>query len=133
MGIEENKALVHEYWRLINENQSASALDLCSDDFVFRFPGKPPFGGTQTKDGAKATFGAIFELFPDGLIITPGEMTAEGDRVAMEGESKAMHVSGKPYNNNYHFLFRIRDGQIVEIREHADTQHTRDVLGEPPR
>jgi ketosteroid isomerase-like protein len=133
VGLDDNKKLVLEYWRLINENQSASALDLCSEDFVFQFPGLAPFGSRQTKEEAKKSFAAIFELFPEGLIITPGVMTAEDDRVAMEGESHAIHVSGAKYNNHYHFLFRIRDGEIVEIREHGDTHHARQVLGSEPR
>ena len=55
-------------------------------------------------------------------------MTAEGERVALEAESHGTHKSGKKYNNHYHFLFRIRDGKIAEIREYADTAHARDVL-----
>ena len=56
-------------------------------------------------------------------------MTAEGGRVALEAESHGVHKSGRKYNNHYHFLFKIRDRKIAEIREYADTQHAREVLG----
>ena len=72
---------------------------------------------------------SIFNIFPEGLIFTLYGMTAEDDRVALEAESHGVHKSGKQYNNHYHFLFRIRDGKIAEIKEYADTAHARDVLG----
>jgi ketosteroid isomerase-like protein len=124
---ETNKELVREYWRVINEKQSSEVLKLCTDDFKFWFPGAN--GGFQTREQCRQTFDSIFDIFPQGLIFTLYEMTAEGERVALEAESHGLHSSGKPYNNHYHFLFRIRDGKIAEIREYADTAHARDVLG----
>jgi hypothetical protein len=55
-------------------------------------------------------------------------MTAEGDRVAIEAESFGRHVSGKTYNNKYHFVLRARGGKILEWREYMDTMHANDVL-----
>ena len=127
MSAEANKALVREYWRQINEKQSSEVLALCTDDFVFWFPGTG--GGFRTREQCRETFDSIFDIFPQGLIFTLYEMTAEGERVALEAESHGTHASGKKYNNHYHFLFRIRGGKIAEIREYADTAHARDVLG----
>ena len=62
MGLEENKELVREYWRQINEKQSSEVLELCTDDFVFWFPGSD--GGLQTREQARETFDSIFEIFP---------------------------------------------------------------------
>ena len=124
---EANKELVREYWRRINELQSSAVLELCTDDFVFWFPGAN--GGFQTREQCRTTFDSIFDIFPEGLRFTLYEMTAEGERVALEAESHGVHKSGKPYNNHYHFLFRVRDGKIAEIREYADTQHAAEVLG----
>jgi hypothetical protein len=70
----------------------------------------------------------VLDVFPDGLAFEVHSMTAEGDRVAIEAESKGMHVSGKKYNNLYHFLMRMRDGKIVEWKEYMDTMHANDVL-----
>ncbi len=126
MGIDANKELVRQYWRQINEKQSSEVLELCSDDFVFWFPGTD--GGFQNMEQARESFDSIFQIFPTGLVFTLYEMTAEGDRVALEAESHGVHKSGRKYNNHYHFLFRVRDGKIAEIREYGDTQHARDVL-----
>lgn len=55
-------------------------------------------------------------------------MKAEGERVAVEAESEGMHVSGKLYSNDYHFLFRFRDGKIIEYKEYMDTERVTDIL-----
>ncbi len=48
---------------------------------------------------------------------------AQGDKVAVEAESFAELVNGKVYQNKYHFLFEIRDGQIYRVKEYMDTMH----------
>ena len=57
-----------------------------------------------------------------GLSVEVRTLTAEDDRVAAEliirGKSAA---DGGDYENWYHFLFRIENGRITEIREHLDS------------
>jgi ketosteroid isomerase-like protein len=55
-------------------------------------------------------------------------MVAENDYVAAEVAGSAMHVSGKPYNNKYHFLLKIKDNEILELKEYMDTQLAAKVL-----
>jgi ketosteroid isomerase-like protein len=58
-------------------------------------------------------------------------LTAEEDRVAMECESHILNpVNGRIYNNFYHYLFRVKDGQIVLYKEYQDTLHLFDYLAE---
>lgn len=52
----------------------------------------------------------------------------EGGRAAAEVESYGEHINGKTYNNHYHFLFVIRDGLIVSVKEYMDTLHLRRLL-----
>ena len=47
--------------------------------------------------------------------------------MAVEAESRGQHISGKTYNNQYHWLFRFRNGKIVMLKEYMDTQHLADV------
>jgi uncharacterized protein len=50
-------------------------------------------------------------------------ITAEGDRVAIEGETRTELKDGRVYNNKYHFLLVFEEGRIKEVREYHDTQH----------
>jgi ketosteroid isomerase-like protein len=56
--------------------------------------------------------------------------TAEDDRVALEARSTgiANPANGRTYGNFYHFLFRIRDGQIVLCKEYQDTLRVYDYV-----
>jgi ketosteroid isomerase-like protein len=87
-----------------------------------------PISGTYGVDQVAAASRGVLTVFPNGLRFTIHAMTAEGDRVAIEAESLGQHVSGKTYNNKYHFLLRARGGKIVEWREYMDTMHANDVL-----
>jgi ketosteroid isomerase-like protein len=63
-------------------------------------------------------------------------MTAEDDRVAVEAVSEGLHATGQTYSNEYHFLFRFRDGKVVEFKEYMDTERVTDILcggQRPPR
>ena len=37
-------------------------------------------------------------------------------------------ASGDPYENHYHFAFRLEDGRIREVREHLDTLYAQQKL-----
>jgi hypothetical protein len=60
-----------------------------------------------------------------------GEMTAEGDRVFVEAESRATLAGGGTYNNHYVFMARFRDGKMIEHKEFADTLHIHRVVDAP--
>ena len=72
--------------------------------------------------------GMIAGMFPEGLAFTILETTVEGDRVAVEAVSDGVHVSGKRYQNRYHFLVVVRDGKVHGLKEYMDTQHAKEVL-----
>jgi uncharacterized protein len=55
-------------------------------------------------------------------------MTAEDDRVAVVAEGHSVTVDDVAYDNMYHFLFRLREGQITEVWEFLDTALARAVF-----
>ena len=58
-------------------------------------------------------------------------MAAEGEHVFVEMTLRARTVAGEPYRNHYVFVFRIREGLIVEIHEHLDTLYAQKLLFDP--
>jgi ketosteroid isomerase-like protein len=90
--------------------------------------GNTLISGRYTKAQINDAAGAIYQVFPQGIRFVIKAMTAEDDRVAVEAESEGMHVSGRLYGNQYHFLFRLRDGKVVELKEYMDTERVTDIL-----
>jgi ketosteroid isomerase-like protein len=56
-------------------------------------------------------------------------ITAEDDRVSLEGRSRVYF--GKInflYENEYHFMFQLRDDHICSVREYLDTEYMAKIM-----
>jgi len=128
MSLEANKQLAREFIDALSRADTDWVLAHYADDMEMWTAGSLVFSGSHTKDEIRPLMDGILGAFPNGLVFTVKTLTAEEDRVAIEAESSGVHVSGKPYDNQYHFLMRIRNGKIVQFKEYLDTQLASEVL-----
>ncbi len=129
MRVEEvNKERVRRFFAAMSAGDVAALIDAYDDEGAVWTSGHTLISGTFPKVRIREAAGRIFEAFPSGIEFVIHAMTAEGDRVAVEAESRGLHISGKRYNNLYHFLFRFRDGRVLSLREYMDTEMVTDVL-----
>jgi uncharacterized protein len=129
MSLEQsNKARVQRFYEALNAQDTDYILGCYADDVVVWTSGRTLISGSFGLDDIRMAAGRIFEAFPDGLQFTLHAMTAEGERVAVEAESRGRHVSGRIYNNLYHFLIEFRDGKIIALKEYMDTELVTDIL-----
>jgi ketosteroid isomerase-like protein len=125
-NVERNRQLAHEFFARLNANDLTRALDLVSADASWWIAGKPGLsagGGDYDKEKITALLNTMFRRLKDGLRMTVRSSIAEGDKVAVEVESRGELTNGRMYNNEYHMLLTMRDGRIVQVREYMDTQH----------
>ena len=125
--IEKNKELVQEFFNLLSSG-SNKYLDFYNDESVIWTAGENAIGGSRSKSEVVGFAKSVLDSFPEGITFNVVNLVAENDYVAAEVEGSAMHVSGKPYNNKYHFLLKIKDDEILELREYMDTQLAAKVL-----
>ena len=125
--IEKNKELVQEFFNLLSSG-SDKYLDFYNDESVIWTAGENAIGGSRSKSEVVGFAKSVLDSFPEGINFNVVNLVAENDYVAAEVEGSAIHVSGKPYNNKYHFLLKIKDGEILELREYMDTQLAAKVL-----
>jgi ketosteroid isomerase-like protein len=125
---ERQRAVVVALFEAISNADLVRLEELYADDFEIWTAGSLPFSGASNKPQALEGMGMIASMFPEGLSFTILETTVEGDRVAVEAISDGMHVSGKRYHNQYHFLVIVRDGKVHGLKEYMDTQHAKEVL-----
>ena len=126
--LEDNKRTVRRYFDLLTRNDIPGLMEIYDDAMVLHVPGNTLTSGTYDKARLLELAGMVGSAFPDGLALTVSGMVAEGDKVAAEVESRGVHISGKPYRNQYHFLITVRDGRILESREYMDTELVTDVI-----
>lgn len=120
----ENKHAVVDFCAHFANAAIPDLLDAMSDDATWWIIGQPQlFAGAGTKSRAdmQRIWGHLFVHMKNGLEMTVIGMIAEGDKVAAEIRSHADLTDGRVYENQYHMLFTVRQGKIVEVREYADT------------
>ena len=88
----------------------------------------PGIGDVARKDFLVMAAGFRAQVEGEVVMMVHG-VTAEGDRVAIEAESRAQLKNGKVYNNTYHFLFEFKDGKIRKAKEYNDSAHVARVMG----
>lgn len=125
---EQNRALVERFFDILNRNDIPALLDLYDESGQVTTMGNTLISGTAAKQEIALSASGALDVFPEGLKFIVHDIVAEGDRVAVEAESEGEHVSGKTYNNQYHFKFQFRDGKLVKLKEYMDTEHVTDVL-----
>ena len=127
MSIEQNKKFVEQFLAKFGRKDIVGVLKDMSEDCTWWIGGKLdlfPLAGMKTKAQMVEILNSLVPPMKDGLEMRLRAMTAEGDRVAAEVESYGENPDGSVYNNEYHFLFIVRDGKMVQVKEYLDTQHT---------
>ena len=125
MAASENKEIVRRYFDAVDRGDIATIESLFADDVTFWVPPSLPDGIVfRGKPAVMRLFTESVGLYDldAGLRVQIESLTADEDRVAAELRIFAKAAAGgKDYENWYHFLFRISDGRIREIREHLDS------------
>jgi uncharacterized protein len=126
VSIEQNKQLARDLFDRFSAGDSVGTLALLADDATWWIAGKPdqlPAAGVHNKRQITRLLDNMVGQLPNGLKMTVKSAIAEDDKVALEVESLGKLRNGRVYNQQYHFLLTIRDGEICGVREYLDTQH----------
>lgn len=125
---ESNKAIVTRFFEAMNEGDVAFIVNAYAEDGVLQTMGNTLISGTYGKDQITQSASGIFDVFPEGIRFEILDMTAEGNKVAVEATSEGKHASGVTYTNEYHFLFEFREGKLLRLKEYMDTERATDIL-----
>jgi uncharacterized protein len=96
-------------------------------------PGQGTRSGTWSGKQAvrEQRLGPLFARFEGAYTNEAVRLVAKGDIVVAECRGKAATKTGKTYNNNDCFIFRLQDGKLRELTEYLDTELAAQVLGAP--
>jgi ketosteroid isomerase-like protein len=121
----QNTATVRDFLEVFSAGNVPGVLDRLDDDATWWVSGKTEgFAGTKTKDEMGKLLESVVPVYKGGALkMTPLQIVAAGDRVAVEAEGYAELTNGRVYNPQTSFFFRLANGKITEVREYLDTQH----------
>jgi uncharacterized protein len=132
MSTDSNKQSVQRYFDAVGGLDEAAIRACLADDFVFKSMQRQPkwlrYRWNAEQFVAMPRFMSTFMKKP--ILFKALDMTAEGDRVCVEAESYGEMKNGKIYDNAYHFVFRLRDGKISEVKEYSCSYTADYVFGE---
>ncbi|MGO9452454.1 MAG: nuclear transport factor 2 family protein [Candidatus Binataceae bacterium] len=131
MGAIENKELIRSMWAEAAKGNVEVILNSYADDVRYTIIGTTKFSGTFSgkQDVVNRLFTPLFAQLVAGIAITPDNLIADGEFVAMQAHGEAKSKSGADYNNTYCFVFRVQGGKIKEITEYLDSELVTRVFG----
>lgn len=122
--LSETKAVALRFLHACFRKDPDGAVAMLSPTATWWVNGDPALlrvSGSKTQDQAVRLIYGMKKVLPTGMDHEVIGVTAEGERVAVEVIATAQWVDGSTYRNRYHFLLRVRDGMIEEVREYMDT------------
>ena len=125
MSTEQNKKIALGLLDNLSNGNVDCVLDAMAESATWWAPG---VSGTKSKREMGELLKNLGAAFTNGLKITVDGSIAEGDRVAIEAHSYGEMVTGKVYQNQYHFLFEVRDGKVQIVKEYMDTLHVKEAF-----
>ena len=119
---EENKELAMTYLKALVDGDVALMNAVLADDFVADDRNSAKIGGQRTREETIAFTAAVPSLLKERLRFEYESVTAEADRVACQVQGYSTLSDGRDYNNEYVFLFHIRDGKIARLDGYYDSK-----------
>jgi ketosteroid isomerase-like protein len=135
----DSKAAVLRAWEAFASRRSEQVTAVFTDDAEWLAPPDNAtaraIGGTHHLVGRDRIVRFLTEEFPavfvSDVTVDFRSIVAQGDVVVVEERMRATLASGRPYDNDYCFVFELRDGLVHCVREYMDTRRGAAMLGAP--
>jgi hypothetical protein len=131
MAESHNVELLREYHAALQAHDAEKMASMLAPDLRYWISPGSAFSGTHTKESVVALLPALFDAQAGPSVLTYREITAQDDRVALVADSTVPLKAGGSYDQTYHWLFKFRDDQIVEILEYLDILEVWKTFGTP--
>ena len=131
MSAETNKDIVRSFYEAGNRGDFDACFDMVADDVTWTNIGTTALSGTYNgkTELMEKLLGPLFGQLEAGISSTIDALIAEDDRVVALTSGSATTKDGRPYNNSYCQVIRLRDGKFVEVKEYFDTALAASVFG----
>ena len=130
MSSQESKKLIQKIFDELAAGNHGALLKRVAKDSKWTVTGSSPVSGSY--DGKEAFYEQVLRKvrskLTDRVHPTVTSIIAEGDTVVVQWVGRSMSKSGKPYNNDYCWILRVKDGLIQEGTIYADMRLVTEVL-----
>ncbi|MBY0421016.1 MAG: nuclear transport factor 2 family protein [Parvularculaceae bacterium] len=127
-----NKDIVEAVFRATAEANGRPFVEAMAETCVWRAIGTRSWSGVYEGKAAilKNLLGPLGKRIEGGRTKTIARRIHDaGEFVIVEAEGCNRTVDGADYNNQYCFVIRMRNGEMIEIVEYLDTELAEKALG----
>jgi ketosteroid isomerase-like protein len=125
---EANKQIVREFLKHMSAMNAPGLAQCITDDFTVTHKGSSVLQGTYSLAEFPPLVEKLNATLPNGISLHIIDMFAERDAVVVEAKGTATSSSGKPYNNEYLLLLKVRDGRVASMTEYLDSKLVDEVF-----
>lgn len=118
---EANKQTALKFLTAMSEGDAGRQGECLTPDAFTVTKGFAGVSGQRNRETMLATVEAFREIVPTGFRPKVHKVVAEGDTVVVEWEGNAELSNGKPYCNQYVFIFTFENGKIRQLDEYFCT------------
>lgn len=131
MSTHENKRIVERFFTASNSGDMQTAMSLFAEDIHWTNIGTTALSGSYSglAELQEKLLGPLFGQLKQGISMTVHRLIAEGDQVVAQCSGTAETLDGRPYNNSYCWIIRIREGKFAEVTEYLDTELVANMFG----
>jgi ketosteroid isomerase-like protein len=129
--VTDNRQFVSRIFAELSTGNSRPLIEALGDDVSWTVIGQTPWSRTYRGKASvlKDLLSVLGTRLADRYRAHADRILVDGDYVVVQARGESTTKSGRPYNNEYCFVYRINDGRIVEVTEYLDTQLVVDALG----
>ena len=131
MSESENKQRIQAVFSELARGNGQPFYELLADDGEYIVKGSNSWAKTYVgkRSVSEELFGPLRQLLMRRPTTIAERFIADGDYVVVEARGDNLTKHGVPYQNEYCFVIRMREGRIQTFTEYADTELVTRVLG----
>ena len=131
MSAAENKQFISNMFAELSKGNGDAFLNALADDVSFTIIGSTKYSGTfkGKQELINKLLAPLNAQIEGGMTITPDNLIADGDFVAMQARGKALSKNGRHYDNTYCHVFRFANGKVQQVTEYLDTELITSAFG----
>ena len=124
-----NEMLVLDTWKAFLRGDVKSAFANLTDDATWTIPGLSELSGVKRGKAEIVGFlRVVAQAFPKGLRSEIKKVHSTDEAVILELTNRSETADGRPYENDYCFVFEVGGGKVRAIREYVDTERAAAIL-----
>jgi len=131
MSLKDNKDLVLKFFDAIAEGDTKRMDSMLTDDATWWVAPSTIFSGVLTKKRWLEIIPTLFAQADGKFKFRFDDLTAEEDRVSVTAKGHLQLKDGRVYSSDYHWLVRVRNGNIAGGKEYMDSAHLNEIFGAP--